>query len=160
MRNRSVKEIFPDANSTLRVSFGRVEGMVPNDGMRYDYYTTIDGIFQKSQTDVYDYTITPRLNDLIHAKDYGRYGSNGKLNVAFLASAHTTGGNSGSPVLNAKGELVGVNYDRMWEGVLSDYYYDETYCRNICLEVRYLLFIVDKYGNAQRLINEMKLIAN
>jgi hypothetical protein len=158
MRTTKTSKIYPDANNTLRVSYGRVEGMIPNDGMRYDYYTTTDGILDKSKMDVYDYTIPPRLAEFILNKDYGRYATNGKLNVAFLASAHTTGGNSGSPVLNAKGELVGVNYDRMWEGVLSDYYYDETYCRNICLDVRYLLFVVEKYGNANRIINEMRIV--
>jgi hypothetical protein len=151
-------KIYPDANSTLRVAYGRVEGMIPNDGMQYRYYTTADGILAKSKMDVYDYKIPDRLKKLISDKDYGRFGKNGQLNVAFLASAHTTGGNSGSPVLNARGELVGINFDRMWEGVLSDYYYDEMYCRNICLDVRYLLFIIDKYGNANRLIDEMQIV--
>jgi hypothetical protein len=157
MRAKTTKAIYPDANSTLRVSYGRVEGMIPRDGMRYDFYTTADGILKKWETGEYDYTLPSRMIDLIKAKDYGRYGVNGTLNVGFLASAHTTGGNSGSPVLNAKGELVGLNFDRMWEGVLSDYYYDETYCRNICLDIRYALFIVEKYGNATRLISEMKI---
>ncbi len=154
------KKLFPDANSTLRVSYGRVEGVMPQDGVEYKFYTTTDGLLRKSEMDVFDYKIPEKLKELIRAKDYGRYGKNGVLNVAFLSSAHTTGGNSGSPVLNAKGELVGVNFDRMWEGVLSDYYYDESLCRNICLDIRFALFVIEKYGKATRLIEEMKIVQN
>ena len=153
----SSKSLFPDANLTLRISYGKVEGMSPADGIRYEYFTTADGILDKSKTGNEDYRIPLRLTEIIEQKDYGNYGKNGVLNVAFLTSSHTTGGSSGSPVLNGKGELVGVNYDRMWEGVLSDYYYDERYCRNISLDIRYALFIIDKYSNAKRFIDEMRI---
>jgi hypothetical protein len=150
-------KIYPDANSTMRVTYGRVEGVSPNDGMFYKHYTTTDGILQKSVTGNPDYEIPQKLGELISNKNYGRYVKNETVPVAFISSAHTTGGNSGSPALNAKGELIGLNYDRMWEGVLSDYYYDEKYCRNICLDIRYVLFIIDKFGNASNLINEMNI---
>jgi hypothetical protein len=126
--------------------------------MSYDFYTTADGILEKSKKDISDYKIPSRLASLIEKKDYGRYGKNGVLPVAFTSTAHTTGGNSGSPALNSKGELIGLNYDRMWEGVLSDYFYDEKYCRNINLDIRYALFIIEKYGNAKHLIDEMRIV--
>ena len=151
-------KLFPEANSTLRVSYGRVEGTEAVDGIYYNYFTTADGILTKSETGEIDYIIPEKFSTLIKNKDYGRYGTNGKLPVAFLASAHTTGGNSGSPVLNAKGELVGINFDRMWEGVLTDYYYDEKLCRNISVDIRYVLFIIENYGNANRLIEEMRIV--
>jgi hypothetical protein len=152
------EKLFPDANLTLRVAYGKVEGTDVRDGMRYKYFTTVNGILDKSETGIDDYKINSRLAEIINNKDYGRYAGNGILNVAFLSSAHTTGGNSGSPTLNAKGELVGINYDRVWESVLSDYYYDEKYCRNINLDIRYALFIIEKFGNAKRLIDEMRIV--
>jgi hypothetical protein len=153
----TAKKLFPDANGTLRVSYGKVEGTEARDGVYYNYFTTGDGILEKSETGIDDYVIPQRLSTLLKIRDYGRYGAKGELPVAFIASAHTTGGNSGSPALNSKGELVGVNFDRIWEGVLSDYYYDEKYCRNICLDIRYALFIIEKYGNAKHLIEEMSI---
>ena len=105
-----------------------------------------------------DYKISEKFSELIKSRNYGRFGSDGKLPVTFLASAHTTGGNSGSPVLNAKGELVGLNFDRMWEGVITDYYYDEKLCRNICVDIRYVLFMIEKYGKAERLMSEMRIV--
>ncbi len=151
-------KLYPEANSTLRVSYGRVEGTDPEDGIHYDYFATGNGIFIKSEMDVSDYKIPEEFSKLLKSHDFGRYGVNGELPVTFLASAHTTGGNSGSPVINAKGELVGINFDRMWEGVLSDYYYDEKLCRNICVDIRYVLFVIEKYGKANRLIDEMKIV--
>ena len=151
-------KMYPDANSTLRLSYGRIQGIKPYDGMEYTFSTTADGIIQKSETGEYDYKITPRLEEFIKKKDFGRYGPKGILPVAFLSSVHTTGGNSGSPMLNSKGELIGINYDRMWEGVLSDYYYDEKYCRNIALDIRFALFVIEKYGNDVRLIDEMQIV--
>ena len=105
-----------------------------------------------------EFDVPRRLVDLYNAKDYGRYAVNGKLPVAFIASNHTTGGNSGSPVLNARGELIGTNFDRVWEGTMSDVSYNPEICRNITLDVRYTLFIIDKYANAQRLINELQIV--
>ena len=151
-------KLYPDANSSLRVSYGKVESVAVNDGMSFNYFTTVEGILDKSKTKSTEYKIPQKLSELIKNRDYGRYGSGGILPVAFLSSVHTTNGNSGSPTLNSKGELIGVNYDRIWEGVVSDYYYDEKHGRNISLDIRYALFIIEKFGNAGWLLNEMKIV--
>ena len=151
-------KLYPDANSSLRVSYGKVESVAVNDGMSFNYFTTAEGILDKSKTNSIEYKIPQKLSELIKNRDYGRYGSGGILPVAFLSSVHTTNGNSGSPTLNSKGELIGVNYDRIWEGVVSDYYYDEKHGRNISLDIRYALFIIEKFGNAGWLLNEMKIV--
>ena len=151
-------KLYPDANSSLRVSYGKVESVAVNDGMNFNYFTTAEGILDKSKTNSTEYKIPQKLSELIKNRDYGRYGSGGILPVAFLSSVHTTNGNSGSPTLNSKGELIGVNYDRIWEGVVSDYYYDEKHGRNISLDIRYALFIIEKFGNAGWLLNEMKIV--
>jgi V8-like Glu-specific endopeptidase len=149
---------FPDANLTLRVAFGKMEGFSPYNGMVYLPYTTTDGILQKEDPDIFDYQVDGKLRDLIIYKDFGRYAdANGEMRVAFIASNHTAGGNSGSPILNGDGELVGINFDRAWEGTMSDLYYDISRCRNISLDIRYFLFIVDKFANAHNLIAEMEI---
>ena len=150
--------LWPDANKTLRVAYGKVEGYEPMDGASYDYYTTIDGIMQKDNPEIYDYNIPQALRDLYAKKDYGRYSENGQLHVCFIASNHTTGGNSGSPVINANGDLIGVNFDRCWEGTMSDLMFDPDRCRNIILDIRYALFITDKLAGAGYLIDEMQLV--
>ncbi len=150
--------LWPDANKTLRVSYGKVEGYEPMDGATYDYFTTIDGIMQKDNPEIYDYNIPQALRDLYAKKDYGRYSDNGQLHVCFIASNHTTGGNSGSPVINANGDLIGVNFDRCWEGTMSDLMFDPDRCRNIILDIRYALFITDKLAGASYLIDEMQLV--
>lgn len=153
------KVFYPDANSTLRVTYGKVKGSKPRDGVTYDYYTTLDGIMEKENPAIDDYIVFPKLKELYAKKDYGQYADkNGKLRVAFIASNHTTGGNSGSPVLNAKGELIGTNFDRAWEGTMSDVMYNPSICRNITLDVRYTLFVIDKYAGAGYLLNEMKIV--
>lgn len=149
---------FPDANSTIRVAYGKVKGYSPRDAVDFTHFTTLDGIIQKSKMGVYDYVVPQKLVDLHLKKDYGRWAENGTVPVAFVATNHTSGGNSGSPVLNAKGELVGINFDRVWEGTMSDIMFDSNVCRNISLDIRYLLFIVDKYAGAGHLISEMKLV--
>lgn len=154
---RSNEMVAPDANSTLRLAYGKVEGITPKDGMRYHWMTTADGILQKSSLDNIDYAIDPALKKLLENRDYGRYATNDTLPVAFIASNHTTGGNSGSPVLNAKGELIGVNFDRIWEGVMSDLYFNPSLSRNVSVDIRYVLFVVDKLGNDGRLLDEMKI---
>jgi len=147
--------LWADANKTLRVAYGKVEGYEPMDGVKYNIYTTVKGIMEKDKPEIYDYNVPQKLRDLYHQKDYGRYGKNGEMNVCFLASNHTTGGNSGSPVINAEGNLVGLNFDRGWEGTMSDLMFDPDHCRNIVLDIRYALFIIDKFAGAQSLIDEM-----
>ena len=151
------KKLYPDANSTLRVSYGNVKGYEPRDAVQYDYYTTTEGIIEKADSSNEEFEIPPRLKMLIDAHQFGRYGNDGNLPVAFIATNHTTGGNSGSPVLNASGQLIGLNYDRVWEGTMSDLKYDADRCRNITLDIRYALFIIDLFADAGNLLNEMNI---
>ena len=153
------KRLFPDANFTLRVTYGKVEGFKPQDGKTYKHFTTLEGIMEKENPDIYDYVVEPRLKELYNNKDYGRYADkDGKMHVAFTASVHTTGGNSGSPILNADGQLLGLNFDRCWEGTMSDLIYDPDICRNISVDIRYVLFIIDKFAGAGHLIDEMTIV--
>ncbi len=151
------KVFYPDANFTLRVAYGNVDTYEPKDGVEYEYYTTLKGVIEKDNPDIYDYKVPARLKELYEKKDYGNYGENGKMHVCFIASNHTTGGNSGSPVINANGELIGVNFDRNWEGTMSDIMYDPEMCRNITLDIRYALFIIDKFAGDTRLVDEMTI---
>ncbi|MFV0345551.1 MAG: S46 family peptidase [Bacteroidales bacterium] len=157
MEYRKDDKIYPDANSTMRISYGQVDGSYPRDGLYYLPQTTVDGVIAKDNPDIYDYRVPKKLKELVKNKDYGRYAENGKLYTCFLASNHTTGGNSGSPILNANGELIGVNFDRTWESTMSDTFYDAERCRNIALDIRYALFIIDKFAGAGYLIDEMTL---
>ena len=159
MEMQPEKRLFPDANFTLRVTYGKVEGFKPKDGMTYKHFTTLEGIMQKENPDIYDYVVEPRLKQLYNNKDYGRYADkDGTMHVAFTASVHTTGGNSGSPILNADGQLLGLNFDRCWEGTMSDLIYDPAICRNISVDIRYVLFIIDKFAGAGHLIDEMTIV--
>ncbi|RPH32623.1 MAG: S46 family peptidase [Bacteroidales bacterium] len=152
------KHFFPDANSTLRVSYGKVAGFNPQEAIEYSYFTTLDGVIEKGNRKVYDYVVPDKLQKLYKEKDFGAYKVNGTIPVAFVATNHTSGGNSGSPVLNAEGQLIGLNFDRCWEGTMSDIMYDPKICRNISVDIRYALFIIDKYAGAGALIEEMTLI--
>jgi len=152
------KRFFPDANSTLRVTYGQVKGYSPKDGMEYLPVSYLDGIIEKYVPGDYEFDVSQKLQDLYATKDYGQYHYNGKIPVNFIGTNHTTGGNSGSPVLDAHGNLIGLNFDRVWEGTMSDYNYDANICRNIMVDARYILFIIDKYAGASHLIDEMKLV--
>lgn len=150
--------IFPDANSTLRVTYGKVKGYEPKDATLYTPVTYLDGVMEKYIPGDYEFDVPAKLIDLYNKKDYGQYGEKGKMPVNFIGTNHTTGGNSGSPALDAKGNLIGLNFDRVWEGTMSDIYYDPAICRNIMVDMRYVLFIIDKYAGAKNLIDEMKLV--
>ena len=152
------KRFYPDANSTLRVAYGNVKGYQPRDAVEYKPYTYMEGLMEKYKPGDYEFDLPKKLVDLYNAKDFGAYGVNGKQPVCFIASNHTTGGNSGSPALDAHGNLIGLNFDRVWEGTMSDINYDARICRNIMVDIRYVLFIIDKFAGATNLINEMNLI--
>ena len=158
MEMQPKKKFYPDANLSLRVSYGHVDGYQPDDAVIFNYFTTLDGIMEKEDPDIYDYVVEEKLKELYENKDYGNYvDEDGSMHVCFTATNHTTGGNSGSPVLDADGNLLGLNFDRCWEGTMSDMYYDISQCRNITLDIRYCLFIIDKYAGASHLIEEMTL---
>ena len=152
------KNYYPDANSTLRLTYGKVEGYQARDAVNYRYYTTLDGIIQKMDPDNKEFNVPPKLVELYENQDYGRYGKDGEVRVCFTASNHTTGGNSGSPVLDADGNLIGLNFDRTWESTMSDIMFNPEICRNISVDIRYVLFIIDKFADAGHLVDEMTLI--
>jgi hypothetical protein len=149
---------FPDANSTLRVTYGKVKGYQPRDAVYYEPVSYLEGVMEKYVPGDYEFDVPQKLQDLYKNKDYGIYGENGKMPLNFLGTNHTTGGNSGSPVIDAHGNLIGLNFDRVWEGTMSDYNYDPDICRNIMVDARYILFIIDKYAGNERLIKELKLV--
>ena len=154
------KSFWADANSTLRLTYGKVEGSAPRDGMQYTWFTTMDGIIEKYNTGEADFEVPQRLLDLYEEKNYGQYGTDGKLHVCLLGSNHTTGGNSGSPALDAYGRLVGINFDRSWESTMSDVLFDKDICRNIMVDIRYVLWVIDIYAGAGHLVKEMNLVRN
>lgn len=149
---------WPDANSTLRVTYGKIEGSSPKDGLIYAEHTTTEGIIQKYLTGNPDFELLPGMYELFQSKDFGEYGQDGDMWVCFTGSNHTTGGNSGSPVLDGNGHLVGLNFDRSWESTMSDYMFDTSRCRNIVVDIRYVLWVMDKYAGAKHLVDEMKLV--
>ena len=144
------KVFYPDANLTLRVAYGHVDGYSPADGITYEPVSTLKGIIEKDNPEIFDYDIPQALRDI--------YAEGGHENqpVCFLATNHTSGGNSGSPVINQDGNLIGINFDRVWEGTMSDYVFDPDFCRNISIDIRYLLFNIEYIGHAEYLFNEMK----
>lgn len=150
---------FPDANGTLRVTYGQVRGYSPRDAVYYEPVSHLQGVIEKYVPGDYEFDVPQKLLDLYETKDYGPYAdSQGKMPLCFLGTNHTTGGNSGSPAIDANGNLVGLNFDRVWEGTMSDMNYDPEICRNIMVDARYILFIVDKFAGATRLIEEMTLV--
>ncbi|MCF6168602.1 S46 family peptidase [Lutibacter sp.] len=152
------KRFFPDANGTLRVTYGQVRGYKPRDAVYYEPVSYLEGVIEKYVPGDYEFDVPQKLLDLYKAKNYGQYGKNGKMAVNFLGTNHTTGGNSGSPTIDAHGNLIGLNFDRVWEGTMSDMNYDPAICRNIMVDIRYVLFIIDKYAGATNLIEEMTLV--
>lgn len=153
------KANFPDANFSLRLTYGQVKGYSPRDADYYSCQTTLDGVMEKEDSTNWEFVVPTRLKELYEAKDFGRYQMpDGRMPVAFSATTHTTGGNSGSPVLNANGELIGINFDRNWEGVGGDIQYLPDYQRSIIVDIRYVLFIMDKYAGASYLLKEMELV--
>ena len=152
------KKFYPDANSTIRVTYGKVKGYLARDAVKYDPFTYLDGVMEKYKPGDYLFDVPEKLRNLYQAKDFGQYGKNGKMPLGFIATNHTTGGNSGSPALDGYGNLIGLNFDRVWEGTMSDINYDPSICRNIMVDIRYVLFIIDKYAGAGHLIKEMKLV--
>jgi len=150
---------FPDANSTMRVTYGKVKGYSPKDAVYYMPVSYLDGVIEKYVPGDYEFDVPQKLLDLYAAKDFGQYAdANGKVPVCFLGTNHTTGGNSGSPAIDANGNLIGLNFDRVWEGTMSDINYDPEICRNIMVDARYVLFIIDKFAGAKHLIEEMELV--
>ena len=154
------KTFYPDANSTMRVAYGQVKNYSPSDAVTYSPVTYLDGVMEKYKPGDYEFDVDEKLRDLYEAKDYGKYADKetGKMPVCFIGTNHTTGGNSGSPAIDAWGNLIGLNFDRAWEGTMSDINYDPSICRNIMVDARYILFIIDKYAGASHLVDEMKLV--
>ena len=152
------KVFYPDANSTLRIAYGSVKGYSPSDAVYFTPVSTIEGIMQKDNPNIYDYDVPQVLRDAYATKNYGKWDVNGTVPVAFIATNHTSGGNSGSPVIDGNGNLIGVNFDRVWEGTMSDVVFDPEVCRNIALDIRFALFFIDRCAGAQHLIDEMVIV--
>jgi hypothetical protein len=152
------KKYYPDANSTMRLSYGPIRDYDGKDAIHYDWKTTGQGILEKYKPGDPEFDLPPRLVSLLQKKEFGRYGKDGKLPVAFLTDNDITGGNSGSPVLNSKGELIGLAYDGNWEAMTGDLVYDPQLKRTICCDIRYVLFIIEKFANAQNIMSELRLI--
>ncbi len=149
------KNFAPNANSTMRVTYGQVLDYFPADAEHYDYKTTLDGVMEKEDPNNWEFVVPARLKDLFMKKDFGDYAENGKMPVAFLSNTDITGGNSGSPVINGDGELIGLAFDGNWEAMSGDIAFEPNLQRTISVDVRYVLFIIDKYAGAKNLINEL-----
>ncbi len=152
------KVYFADANSTIRMTYGQVLDYYPADAIHYDYLTTIKGVMEKENPDVDEFIVHPKLKELYEKKDYGPYATNGELYINFLTNHDITGGNSGSPVINAKGHLIGIAFDGNWEAMSGDIAFEPELQRTISVDTRYILFIIDKFAGAKRLIDEMTII--
>ncbi|MCH5328146.1 MAG: S46 family peptidase [Coprobacter sp.] len=150
--------LYPDANFTLRLTYGQVAPFSPADGIQYRYYTTLDGVMQKEEPDNWEFVVSPALKSLYERHDFGTYARpDGRMPINFIANTHTTGGNSGSPVMDARGRLVGIGFDRNWEGISGDIQYQRAYQRTIITDIRYILFVIDKFAGATHLIEELDI---
>jgi hypothetical protein len=152
------RKLYPDANSTMRLTYGTVQDYFPRDAVHYDFQTSLDGVFEKEEPDNFEFTVPDRLKTLYRNKDYGQYGVNGKMPACFLTTNDITGGNSGSPVIDGSGNLLGLAFDGNWEAMSSNLVFEPGLQRCICVDIRYVLFIMDKYAGATNLINEMKIV--
>lgn len=161
MEMQPAKKFYPDANSTLRLTYGNVKSYTPKDAVDYKYYTTLRGVIEKENPKDFEFTVPAKLKELYNKKDFGMYAdADGEMHTDFISNNDITGGNSGSPVMNGNGELVGLAFDGNWEAMSGDIYFDSTYKRTICVDIRYVLFMIDKFGDAQNLIKEMNIIRN
>lgn len=154
---QSDKNMYPDANSTMRVTYGKIQDYSPADAIDFDFVTTLDGLMAKEDPSNWEFVVPEKLKQLYNEKDYGRYGENGKMIVAFLTNNDITGGNSGSPVLNGNGELTGLAFDGNWEAMSGNYAFEPGLQRTICVDIRYVLFIIEKYAGATNLIKELEI---
>jgi hypothetical protein len=152
------RKFAPDANSTMRLTYGTIQGYHPADAMYYDYFTTLDGVMEKEDPSNDEFMVPEKLKILYETKDYGRYAEDGTIRTCFLSNLDITGGNSGSPVINARGELIGLAFDGNWEAMSGDIAFEPTYQRTISVDIRYVLFIIDKYAGAKNLIDEMQIV--
>jgi hypothetical protein len=154
------KNYAPDANFTMRVTYGTVQDYFPADAVHYEYFTTMDGVMQKEDPSNWEFVVPGKLKELYETKDYGQYGKDGVMKVCFLTNHDITGGNSGSPVINANGELIGLAFDGNWEAMSGDIAFEPELQRTINVDIRYVLFIVDKFAGATNLIEEMTLVTD
>jgi hypothetical protein len=152
------KVFYPDANFSMRLTYGNICDYYPRDAVHYDYVTTLTGVMEKEDPNNYEFIVDPELKELYKKKNYGRYGEDGKMVVCFTTDNDITGGNSGSPVLNGNGELIGLAFDGNWEAMSCDIIFEPELQRCICVDIRYVLFIIDKFAGATNLINEMKIV--
>ena len=152
------KKFYPNANSTMRLTYGQVKEYEPRDAVEYEEYTTLKGVIEKEDPTNPEFVVPAKLKELYNAKDYGIYGENGTLNTCFISNNDITGGNSGSPVINGKGQLIGCAFDGNWEAMSGDIFFEDKIQRTISVDIRYVLFLIHKLGGAGNIVDEMKLM--
>ena len=156
--NEGKKVLYPDANSTMRLTYGKVGGYKPTDAVSFNYFTTMKGIFEKEDSTNWEFVVSPKLKELYAKRDFGQYvDADGTMHVCFLSNNDITGGNSGSPVIDAKGRLLGLAFDGNWEAMSGDIVFENELQRRINVDIRYVLFIIEKYGEAMNIIEELKI---